>query len=242
MICGFALRARAQSAGDMPLGDLARSYRRNQPPPPTVIDNDNLSDVMEKGETRNWTQSLLHLSLNPSSVQLVNASSPDVTCALTYTAGPRQSAPPDNTQSLPDTELVKLEGPAAILDNALQISVFNGSAWDVHELTVSLTVVRRPGATDIAQSGTARLVTTSLENIAPSEKFSDSTVLYHIKGNALPSGTTQFRAPLNATPGPDQEWHWAIVQAKGVPPAPPLTEPEPSVTVVTPSPETKSAN
>ena len=148
----------------------------------------------------------------------------------------------DNTQTLPDTELVKLEGPAAIVDNALQISVFNGSAWDVHEITVSLTVVRRPGATDIAQSETARLVTTALENIAPSEKFSDSTVLYHIKGSALPSGTTQFRTPLNTPLGPDQEWHWAILQAKGIPPAPPLIAPESSVTVVTPAPETKSAN
>ncbi len=53
-----------------------------------------------------------------------------------------------------------------------------------------------------------------------SEKQPDSTVLYHLKGSAAPSSTTVFHETLGTTLGQDQEWHWAIVQAKGVPSQP----------------------
>src|SRR5207245_11354110 len=46
--------AAAQTGGnDMPLGDLARSLRKNRGlPAHTVIDNDNISKGMEEGESR----------------------------------------------------------------------------------------------------------------------------------------------------------------------------------------------
>ena len=46
-------------------------------------------------------------------------------------------------------------------------------------------------------------------------------MLLHIKGSAAPSTTATFRTPLNFALFPDQEWHWAIVRAKGIPPQPP---------------------
>jgi hypothetical protein len=39
-----------------------------------------------------------------------------------------------------------------------------------------------------------------------------------MKGSAAPSTTALFRTQLNFALFPDQEWHWAIVKAKGVPP------------------------
>ena len=54
------------------------------------------------------------------------------------------------------------------------------------------------------------------------QKQPDVTMLLHVKGSAAPSTTATFRTPLNFALFPDQEWHWAIVRAKGIPPqAPP---------------------
>jgi hypothetical protein len=39
-----------------------------------------------------------------------------------------------------------------------------------------------------------------------------------MRAAAPPFGVTVFAVPLNVEIGPDQEWHWAIVQAKGYPP------------------------
>jgi len=49
-------------------------------------------------------------------------------------------------------------------------------------------------------------------------KRPDTAVLYHMRAAAPPFGVTVFAAPLNVQIGPGQEWHWAIVQAKGYPP------------------------
>jgi hypothetical protein len=54
------------------------------------------------------------------------------------------------------------------------------------------------------------------------QKQPDVTLLLRMKGSAAASTTATFRAPLNFALFPDQEWHWAIVKAKGIPPqAPP---------------------
>jgi hypothetical protein len=62
------------------------------------------------------------------------------------------------------------------------------------------------------------LVQAAINEPVTTEKRSDVTMLYHLKGVAAPFTTTQFREALNTMPGPDQEWHWAIVEAKGIPP------------------------
>jgi hypothetical protein len=51
-------------------------------------------------------------------------------------------------------------------------------------------------------------------------KTADRTALYHLKGSAGPSATSVFREMLGTGLTLDQDWHWAIVQAKGIPPKP----------------------
>jgi hypothetical protein len=210
---------------EMSLGDVARSLRKSQSPPKTVIDNDNLSAVMEEGETRKWALS------EPSRmkpIQLVDMASPDVTCALSFSAQPDPLA--EQPQNLPEAELAKLDGPATLAGSALQISVHNGSSWDVREITVSFTIVRQqqdPPPPPIEYDA-MNLVPTMVSSIerpqtgipAPVEKLSDVTVLYHLKGTAAPSSTIVVHETLSAPLSPEQEWHWSIVQAKGIPPAP----------------------
>jgi hypothetical protein len=125
-------------------------------------------------------------------------------------------------KELPVSELEKLDGPAMIDSDSLQLSVHNGSEWTVHELTIGLTLVKRRGAGDGSFYGDAKLVQ-AVGKIdqgldAPAEKHSDVTTLYHVKGDSAPATTTVFRAPLDVVLAPDQEWHWAIVRAKGIPP------------------------
>src|SRR5437660_1721213 len=84
------------------------------------------------------------------------------------------------------------------------------------------------------QSGSATLITAAETTpaAAQSEKHSDVTILYHLKGAAAPFKTTVFKETLGATLGSDQDWHWAIVQAKGIPPT--LKDPPPTTPAVTP--------
>jgi hypothetical protein len=205
---------------DAPLGDLARNLRKNQPPPKQVIDNDNLPEVMEAGESKKWGMTGLHFALGQDLVQVMNGSAPDVTCALSFNAQGLAAAKPQN---LPDTELVKLDGPAAIVDDALQISVHNGTAWDLREITVGLTIVRKSNGAPVFYAGPVKLIPTTVNSLVNPEKSSDVTMLYRVKVTAAPSTTTLFREALTTSIGPDEEWHWAIVQAKGIPPAAPVT-------------------
>jgi hypothetical protein len=50
------------------------------------------------------------------------------------------------------------------------------------------------------------------------EKKPDMTVIYRMRAAAGPAAKTIFSAPLNLDLAPGDEWHWAIVQAKGYPP------------------------
>jgi hypothetical protein len=215
-----ALGARAYAQSDeMPLGDVARSYRKSQPPPPTVIDNDNLPDVIEDGQAHKWATTTLRFSLDQSALQMINAS-PDVTCALAFNAqsDPKVEAKP---QILPEPELAKLDGPATIAGDALQVSVYNGSAWDIREITVGLTIVKKQSAPTTPYAA-MKLLPAALTEAEPVERPPDATVLYHLKGSAAPFTTTLFREALTRPLAPGEEWHWAILQAKGIPPAPAL--------------------
>jgi hypothetical protein len=51
------------------------------------------------------------------------------------------------------------------------------------------------------------------------EKRSDSTVLLHMKGTTAPLATTIYREKLDANLDDKQDWHWAIIDAKGIPPS-----------------------
>jgi hypothetical protein len=173
-------------------------------------------------------------------------SAPDVTCSLSFTANVKSLLSSAYVQmDLPADELLKLSGPAAIHDESLEVSVFNGTSWHVSEVAVALTVVKRtefpeavlhdrprndrPGNDRLGKvipaAGIEPLPNPDTHPDNRSEKRSDLAVLYRMRAAAAPFVVTVFAAPLNVDIAPDQEWHWAIVQAKGYPPQQHVSEP-----------------
>lgn len=220
---------RAQDDGsDTPLGDVARSYRKKAEPSKAesseaVIDNDNLPKVVENAEKRRAAGSTMVFSFD-SGAKSFHVSSPDVSCSLSFSA--RTSSllsDPISFDELPREELAKLDGPATIEGDSLQVSVHNGTAWDLREVVIGLTILRRADSGNAnSYYGGARIVPAAAGASRPaqdsSQKQPDVTVLLRMKGSAAPSTTALFRTQLNFALFPDQEWHWAIVKAKGVPP------------------------
>jgi hypothetical protein len=216
---------------DTPLGDVARSLRNkaasSQPAPSQpIIDNDNFSQVMDDADVRRSAGSSLTFSLDPGGKNF-HVSSPDVTCSLSFTAKTSSLlSDPASLDELPRSELAKLDGPATIDGDSLQVSMHNGTSWEVREMVIGLTIVKRPEPGDTAFNfGQARIVPAALGDVAQPgqdspQKRPDVTLLLHVKGSAAPSTTAIFRTPLNFALFPDQEWHWAIVRAKGIPPPP----------------------
>jgi hypothetical protein len=221
-----------EDPGDIPLGDVARSFRKNAAPPEaapqtvprTVIDNDNFGQVMDEAESRRAAGSLLRFSFDPAGRSL-RISSPDVTCSLSFTSKTTsQLSDPLALDELPRSELAKLDGPATIDGDSLQVSMHNGTTWEVREVMIGLTIVRRPEPGDpVSYLGPSTVVPSVVGNASPPpqesfQKQPDVTLLLHMKGAAAPSTTAVFRTSLNFALFPDQEWHWAIVKAKGIPP------------------------
>jgi hypothetical protein len=202
------------------LGDLARVVRRSKAPvaAPLMIDNDNLSNVMDEVESH-------RMSIKPqapaaSRRQDFSLSSPDGTCSMSFNANTASLAPPFVSEDLPPVELAKLEGPATIEGDSLEVSMYNGSGWKLTEITVGLTLVRRP-TEDAVYFGSARLLPAVAESAEPSDKkSSELTLLFHLKGPVPSLGSNVFHEKLGAPLAPDQEWHWAILEAKGIAPGP----------------------
>ncbi len=212
--------ALAQDDGSQSLGALARSLRKSkEPAAPTVIDNDNLSQVMDEVETHRLNGAPL-FTMRASSDKF-QVSSPDGTCSLSFNAKTASLLKvPYVAEDLPQEELAKLDGPALLDGDTLQVSMYNGSDWNVKEITVSLTIVRAPE--NVASFyGAAKLLPAAEESVAPTEKKPDLTMLFHLQGSAMPFATTIFREKLASVSVPEPEWHWSIVQARGVPPSPP---------------------
>ncbi len=213
---------------DPSLGDLARNLRKNkaqqsQPPSDpaqTVIDNDNLAQIMEDAKkARPLKPDKTVFSIDPAG-NTVKVSSPDVTCSLSFNA--RASSlliKPVLIEDLPLTELLKIDGPGSIQDEALQLEVFNGTDWDLREITIGLTLERKPG--ENAELAARARIIPAAEGLAPVavERRSDVTLLYHLKAEAKPFSTTAFRENIGITPGPDEDWRWSIVEAKGIRPS-----------------------
>src|SRR5208337_1945360 len=151
LLCPVAASAQDDATS---LGDLARNWRKNkaqQPQSPsdpaqTVIDNDNLAQVMEDAKkAKPLRQDKTVFSIDPAG-NTVKVSSPDVTCSLSFNA--RASSlliKPVLIEDLPLTELLKIDGPGSIQDESLQLEVFNGTDWDIREVTIGLTLERKPG-------------------------------------------------------------------------------------------------
>jgi hypothetical protein len=97
----------------------------------------------------------------------------------------------------------------------LQLQVFNGSDWDLREITIGLTLERKPGE-NAERAASARVIPASQASGVAIERRSDVTLLYHLKAAAKPFSTTAFRENVGITPGPDEDWRWSIVEAKGI--------------------------
>jgi hypothetical protein len=204
---------------DRPLGDVARGLRKKSPPSATVIDDDNLDNVMEQAASRRAGGSALRF-LMAGDNKSFRVSEPDVTCSLSFSANTKSLLASQYAQmELPPGDMLKLKGPATVEGDALIVSVFNGTDWHVSEIAVALTVVRKnPPANDGLNAGnTVPPPLDLLQEVRP-EKKPDITVIYRMRAAAPPSANTVFSTPLNVDLAPGDEWHWALVQAKGYPP------------------------
>jgi hypothetical protein len=220
LLLGLPLQLCAQE-DETPLGDVARNLRKPQSSE-AVIDNDNISKVMDDAESHHKTGSSMVFSFDPGGKNF-KVSSPDVTCNLSFSAK-TSSLLSDSLQvdELPRSELAKLEGPATIEGDLLQVAIHNGTSWDLREVLIGLTIIRRP-ETSAGYFGMARIVpavagSSERQVQDSSQKQPDVTLLLKVKGSAAPTATAIFRTSLNFAMFPDQEWHWAIVKAKGIPP------------------------
>ena len=221
--------ARAQDDGnEAPLGDVARSFRKKSAPSELVIDNDNFSNVVEEAEHRRATGTTMVFSLD-SGEKNFHVSTPDVSCSLSFSAKTSALlADPVALDELPRSELDKLDGPATIDGDSLQVTMHNGTSWELREVVIGLTILRHPEAVDAAASyGGARIVPAAAGvSTQPAQnsfqKQPDVTVLLRVKGSAAPLATALFRTQLNFALFPDQQWHWAIIRAKGIPPKAPV--------------------
>jgi hypothetical protein len=195
---------------DAPLGDVARSLRKK--PSQGVIDDDNLTKVMERAENRHAPGSALRFLMAGESKEF-RVSAPDVTCSLAFTSNVKALFSNQYAQmELPASQLSKLDGPATIEGDALIVAVENRTDWHVSEIAVALTLIKK---SDVR---TGLLSVGDMEDEVRPEKKSDVTTIYRMRAAAAPSETAAFSAPLKVEPASDEEWHWAIVQAKGYPP------------------------
>ncbi len=215
-------RLRAQDDPDnVPLGDIARGLRSQTAPRDFVIDNDNLTQVVDDAESRREAGLLPMFSLDPG-YNSVHVSAPDVSCSLSFTAPNSSSSDQLLWSELPRTELSKLDGPATIDGDTLQVSLHNGTSWDLREVVIGLTIVRTQGQVVAADYGNTGMIPSITGDSAPGQspfqKQPDTTILLRVKGSAAPAANAVFRTSLNFALFPDQEWHWAIVKAKGIAP------------------------
>ena len=123
-----------EDPNDTPLGDVARSLRKKSSPSEDVIDDDNLTRVMEQAESHQATGSGLKFLMAGES-KAFRVAAPDVTCSLSFNANAKSLLSNGYAQmELPSGELLKLEGPATIEGDALIVSVYNRTDWHVSEV------------------------------------------------------------------------------------------------------------
>jgi hypothetical protein len=233
VLCGATPSFAQDDPNETPLGDVARNLRKKNPALEQIIDDDNLSRVMQQAESRRASGSSLKFLMEGADKGF-HVSAPDVTCSLSFASNAKALLTPNqySQMNLPTNEISKLEGPATIEGDALTVSVLNGTSWHISELAVALTIIRK-SADASASYGSPRLVPAVAGNLLQDskvhpdeigqdevrpEKKPDETVIYRMRAAAPPWSTTTFSAPLTEDINPGEEWHWAIVEAKGYPP------------------------
>lgn len=214
-----ALAAAQDDSNETPLGDIARNLRKKglpSQPGQQVIDDDNLPQVMQQADSRHGFGSSLKF-LMAGEGKGFQIAAPDVTCSLSFTANVKSLLSSQYSQmELPPSAVANLEGHATIEGDALTVPIINGTDWHVSEVAVALTVVRKslPGD-DSALDGS--MAGDSFQQVRP-EKKPDVTVIYRMRAATPPWARTVFSAPLDLDLASGDEWHWAIVGAKGYPP------------------------
>lgn len=232
MVLALVLCAMARAQDDGPsLGEVARNLKKSKaqqqqasapaPAPATVvIDNDNLMQAMEEARRdRPVIENKAMLSIDALGGRL-RVTSPDVMCSLSFDGRANSLLiKPLLIEDLPLDEVMKLDGPGSIQENSLELQVFNGTDWDLREITIGLTLERKPG--DSAELAARARVIPAADGISvPTiERHSDVTLLYHLKTQTKPFTTAAFHENIGITPGPDEDWRWSIVEAKGIRPA-----------------------
>jgi hypothetical protein len=204
---------------DVPLGDVARNLRKKAPTKP-VIDDDNLSQVMQEADSRKGFGSSLRF-LMAGDLSGFRVSAPDVTCNLSFSSNVKSLlAGQYSEMDMPANDLARLEGHASVEGDALNVSVHNGTDWHVSEIAVAVMLVKVPHAT--AGEGPSTVEATPAEGAHPQEiptdKKPDRTVIYRMRAVGVPWAVTTFSAPLQSEFAAGSEWHWAVVQARGYPP------------------------
>jgi len=208
---------------EAPLGDVASNFRKKTPTR-AVIDDDNLPQVMQKAERgRGFGSSLRFLMSGEGDGFRVSA--PDVTCSLSFTANVKSLLSGQFAEKeLPATDVPKLQGHATIEGEALTVSVLNETDWHVSEIVVAFTVVHKNGVSDAVATDVGLKTEPAGADAVPKseirpDKKPDTTIIYRMRAAATPWAATSFSSALNLEVVPGDEWHWAIVQAKGYPPA-----------------------
>src|SRR5947207_9023288 len=217
---------------DTPLGDLAREARKAKPAEPPssadekVIDNDNFAIMMDQAESARLNGKPV-FSIDPSGTSF-RMTSPDGTCSLSFDAkATALISTPYVASELPQDELLKLEGPAEIHDGFLEVSLHNGSQWELKEIVVGITV---------PQNSTSPLLKPALLGDAnTSPKLPDLTMLYHLKATAPADAITTFRGNLGGDLDSTKDWRWSLVSARGVPPVAPGSVATAATQAVSPS-------
>ena len=211
LTCSLAAQAQEE---DVSLGDLARSLRKPAASDSKVIDNDNLPIMMDKAEAERLSGKPV-FSIDPSGKSF-RVTSPDGSCSLSFDAkATALISSPHPSSNLPLDELERLDGTASVHDGVIEVLLHNGTAWELKEIVVGVTLLNPRGA--LLRS--ANLLGPGDSELVP--KMPDVTMLYHLKATALPDGSTEFRGNLDQELGPTSDWHWALVGARGVPPAAP---------------------
>ncbi len=211
------------AAGNVSLGDLARYLREHkQPQSAPVIDNDNFEHVLNEAE-KNDSRGFFRYAID-SVKNMFQVSSEDVSCSLSFNANASALLTDYSPHKIPDDVMAKFSGSARIDGGNLEIALNNTSNWTVREITVGLTIVHPEANPENSPANLAgaNLLPASLEAIDPVTdvaKQPDTTLLFHLKANGIPGGTTVFREVLNAPLAPGEQWHWAIIDAQGIAPA-----------------------
>jgi hypothetical protein len=202
------------------LGEMAREARRaKSPESPSssgqkVIDNDNFAAVLDEAAAARITGKPV-FSIDPSG-NAFRMTSPDGTCSLSFDAKATALISSSFVSTdLPQDELPKLEGHALMHDNVIEVSMHNGTPWELREVVIGITILQRPLQLDVNAAEPKMVSDPSWAG-----KLPDLTAIYHLRGSATPNSTATFTAVLgdSSVLSGNLDWHWALVSARGLPP------------------------